>query len=145
MNLSKAAKVTRVSNAVAAGTTAINSSSVDMKGFEAVEFTVAFGAITAAAVTSVKLQGSRDNVDWTSADLEGTSQTVADDADNKIFRIDVAKPRYRYLRCVVSRATQNAAVDSIVAMQYQADKEPITQDTTVGGAEFHHAPERGTA
>jgi hypothetical protein len=145
MNLSKAAKVTRVSNAVAAGTTAVNSTGVDMKGFEAVQFVVAFGAITAAAVTSVKLQGSHDGSDWTSADLLGTSQTVADDADNKLFILDMAKPRYRYVRCVVSRATQNAVVDSIVAYQYQADKEPVTHDATVGGAEFHHAPERGTA
>ena len=53
MNLSKAAKVTRVMNAVAAGTSDQNSSSVDMKGFDACQFVVAFGAITASAVTSI--------------------------------------------------------------------------------------------
>ena len=40
-------KLTRVSNAVAAGTTDINSSSVDMTGFDGVAFVVALGAITA--------------------------------------------------------------------------------------------------
>lgn len=145
MNLSNAAKATRVSNAVAAGQTAVNSTGVDMKGFEAVQFVVAFGAITAGAVTSVKLQGSHDGSTWTSSDLTGTGQTVADDADNKLFILDMAKPRYRYVRCVVSRATQNSVVDSIVAYQYQADKEPVAQDATVGGCEFAHAPEAGTA
>ena len=54
-------------------------------------------------------------------------------------------PRAR-LRCVVDRGTQNATVDGIVALQYEANKEPVTQDaTTVGGQEFHHAPAEGTA
>lgn len=143
MNLSRAAKLTRVSNAVAAGTSAVNSSSVDMKGFGAVEFIVAFGAITAAAVTSIKLQGSSDETTW--SDLEGTSQTVADDADNKLFQADLAKPRHRYVRCVVSRATQNSVVDGILALQYEADFEPVTHGVTVGGTEFHHSPAAGTA
>ena len=145
MNLSKAAKVTRVSNAVVAGTSDIESTAVDMKGFEAVQFVVAFGAITTGAVTSVKLQGSHDGSTWTSSDLTGTGQTVADDADNKLFILDMAKPRFRYVRCVVDRGTQNAVVDSITAYQYQADKEPVTHDASVGGSEFFHAPEVGTA
>ena len=46
-NLSRAAKVTRVMNAVAAGTSDQNSSSVDMTGFEGCQFVLMFGAITA--------------------------------------------------------------------------------------------------
>ena len=147
MNLSKTAKVTRVSNAVTAGTTDINSSSVDMQGFDAVQFIVAFGAITASAVTSVKLQQSSDDGSSDSwADLEGTSQTVADNDDNQLFILDHARPRERYVRCVVDRGTQDAVVDGIIAMQYNADVEPVTHDsTTVGGSELHHAPAEGTA
>lgn len=144
MNLSKSVKVTRVSNAVVAGTADINSSSVDMQGYLAAEFVVAFGAITTGAVTSAKLQGSNDNTAW--SDLERTGQTVADTDDNKLFVLDAGHPRHRYLRCVVDRGTQNAVVDSIISLQYLSDKEPVAHDaTTVGGSEHHHAPAAGTA
>lgn len=146
-NLSRSGKVTRVSNAVAAGTTDIECSSVDMQGFGAVTFCALFGAITANAVTSVKAQQSSDNGsadDW--SDLEGTSISVADDADNKVVVLEVANPRKRYVRCVVDRGTQNAVVDGVLAIQTCADVEPVTHDsTTVVNSEFHHAPAEGTA
>ena len=139
MNLSTTAKATRVSNAVAAGTSDINSSSLDMLNFLAVEFTVAFGAITSGAVTSVKLQGSDDDSSW--SDLTGTDQTVADDDDDQLFILDCPHPRHRYIRCVVGRGTQNAVVDGIIARQYEASTLPVTHDsTTVGGSEVNHAP-----
>lgn len=144
MNLSKNAKLTRISNAAAAGTSDINSSSVDMKGFTAAQFIVAFGTITASAVTSIKLQGSSDDSSF--SDLEGTSQTVADDDDDQCFIIDVDQPTYRYLRVVVDRGTQNAVVDGIFAQQYRGYDGPVTHDsTTVGGSEFHLSVGAGTA
>ena len=142
MDLSKAAVFTRVSNAVAAGTSDVESSSVDMKGFQSVAFTVAMGAITTAAVTSAKLQGSSDNSSF--SDLEGTGVTIADDDDNQIFVLDIDNPRHRYIKCVVDRGTQNAVVDSIVAAQYGAQIEPVTQPATTT-VEYNHAPAAGTA
>ena len=67
-------KITRVSNAVAAGTSDINSSSVDMQGYDAVEFVVLFGAIVATAVTSVKAQQSSD---WGGPDLNDAQRDYA--------------------------------------------------------------------
>jgi len=147
MNFSLSHKVTRVSNAVAAGTTDINSSSVDMRDYGAVAFIVAFGAITASAVTSCKLQQSSDDGSSDSwADLEGTSITVADDDDNQLVVLDCVSPQERYVRAVVDRGTQNAVVDGIIAMQYMAQDEPVTHDpTTVVGSELHLAPAEGTA
>lgn len=146
MNFSKAIKSTRVSNAVAAGTSDVESTAVDMKGFDAVAFEVSFGAITGSAVTSCKLQGSHDNVTWTgvNGDLLGTGVTVADDDDNQIFILDIDRPLFRYVRCVVDRGTQNAVVDGIVAHQYKADKEPVSQPSTTT-VEYSHAPALGTA
>jgi hypothetical protein len=146
-NLSRAGKVTRISNAVAAGTTAVTSSAIDMKGFDSCQFVVFFGAITANAVTSVKAQQSSDDGSSDAyADLAGTSITVADDDDNQTVILDIDKPRERYLKCVVSRATQNAVVDGIFAIQYNAVEQPVTHDAaTVVGSEFHHAPAEGTA
>ncbi len=142
MDLTKVTKYTRVSNAVAAGTTDVESSSVDMKGFNAVSFLVALGAITTGAVTSAKLQGSSDDSNF--SDLEGTAVTIADDDDNQVFVLDLDRPRYRYIKCVLDRGTQNAVLDGIVAMQYDAQIEPVTQPATTT-VEYNHAPAAGTA
>ena len=56
MNLSKAVKVARVLNGVAAGTTEQTGSVVDTQGFEGVQFVALFGALTATQVTSLKVQ-----------------------------------------------------------------------------------------
>ena len=143
MNISRGVKFTRVLDAVAAGTSDQNSSSVDMKSFDAVTFVVGFGAITASAVTSIKLQGSADASAW--SDLAGTAITVADTDDDKIVLAEINQPQHRYVRCVVDRGTQNAVIDFAVALQSKANKAPVTQSSSVLGSEFAQAPAAGTA
>ena len=143
MNVSRGIKFTRVLDAVAAGTSDQNSSSVDMKSFDACTFVIGFGAITASAVTSVKIQGSDDDSTW--SDLTGTAITVADSDDDKIVLAEINQPQQRYVRCVVDRGTQNAVIDFAVALQSQASVAPVTQSATVLGSEFHQAPAAGTA
>ena len=143
-NLLKNAEFVRVENAVAAGTTSVESDGVDINGFESIVFIVALGAITTGAATSVKLQQSTDNSSF--ADLEGTSITVADDDDNQIALLEIHRPRERYVRAVVSRATQNAVVDGIFAIKHNGTRyAPITQGATVVAAEVHASPAEGTA
>lgn len=141
-SLVKEAKFTRVSNAVAAGTSTVNSSSVDMAGYDAVAFVVEFGTITSTAVTSVKIQGSAD--DSTFVDLADTSITVADDDDNQIFVPEVIRVAYRYIRCAVVRGTANAVIDGITAIQHQNRFPPVTQPATTT-VELNVAPITGTA
>ena len=146
MDLVNNAKWTRVSNAVAAGTTDVNSTGVDMNGYDDVTFVVDFGAITATAVTSVKAQQSDDDaVADAYSDLEGTSVSVADDDDAGIVVLQVHKPLKRYVRCVIDRGTENAVIDTAVAVQSMAHEEPVTQDSTVVGSEYHVSPAEGTA
>jgi hypothetical protein len=146
MNLGKNTKTTVVSNAVAAGTTAVDPTAVDMQNFESVMFIVQFGTITASAVTSVKAQQSSDNGSSDAfADLEGTGQTVADTDDDLAFIIDIVNPQERYVKPYVSRGTANAVIESITAIQYGSRKMPVTQGATVGGIETHVSPDEGTA
>lgn len=148
MNLSKEVKLLRHSNAVAAGTSDITpSAGVDTKEFEGCMFVVEFGEITADAVTSIKVQQSDDNgVADAYSDLAGTAVAVADSADNKVFYVDIYRPRKRYLKLIVDRATQNAVLDSILALLYGPRKLPTTHDSaTVGGGETHASPDEGTA
>ncbi len=148
MNLANETKIIRHSNAVAAGTTAITpSSGIDMKGFDSCLFLASFGAIVSGAATSVKVQQSSDDgVADGYSDLEGTSVTVADDDDNQVVAVEVVKPQKRYLKMIVSRATQNATLDGIVAILSGAKHVPTTHDSaTVVGSETHVSPNEGTA
>lgn len=147
--LSQETKITRHSNAVAAGTTDISpANGIDMQGFDGVLFIVPFGAITATAVTSIKAQQSTavDGTGDAFADIAGTAVTVADDDDNKIAYLDVVRPTERFVRLVVDRGTANAVVDGIIAIQYKARSKPTTHDaTTVLGGELHEDKAEGTA
>lgn len=145
-NASSQMKTVRLSNAVAAGVTTINSSVLDTQGANGARFLTAFGAIVAGAVTSVKIQQGNlaDGSDM--ADLEGTSITVADDDDNQVVVHEIHNPRERYLRVVVLRATQNSTVDAIVAELIRPRVSPTSDDTaTVVGREIHVSPAEGTA
>jgi len=141
-------KTTLCKTAVAAGATDITDATViDMLGFEGVRFIFAFGAITAGAATSVAA-ASLDTSSPTPGtdDLAGSKITVADTDDDKIFILDIYKPRLRYIRPFVKRATQNAVVNCIIAEQYgKKGFQPITADSTVAGQEKHVSPANGTA
>ena len=147
-NLNSDVKVTRVMNAVAAGTTDQNSSSVDMAGHDGVRFIALLGALTATQVTRVKAQQSSDDgVADAWADLTGTQTAAMDDADDdQCVVLEVHRPRERYVRLVVERGTANAVIDAVVAEQYGAREKPVTHDTsTVQASETHSSPAKGTA
>jgi hypothetical protein len=148
-NLTSCCKWSRLSNAVAAGTSDITSSAVFFGGpdrFHAGVFMVAFGTITTGAVTSVKLQQSSDDAAADAyADLEDTAYTVADDADNKTVLLELVKPMEGYIKVIVDRGTQNAVVDGIWCIQHGASICPVTQDSTILTPEINVSPSEGTA
>lgn len=137
----------RVLNAVAAGTSAQTSSVIDTAGYDGVKIYSAFGAITAGAATSVKLQQSSDDGSSDAySDLEGSSITVADDDDNQVVIHDLYRPLKRYIKVVISRATQNAVIDGVLAVRYGAKKLPATNDSsTIVALESYASPAEGTA
>ena len=109
----------------AAGTTAVNGNVIDCNGFESVAFVVQFGAITAGAVTAVKVQqgDAADGSDM--ADVPGATVDVLEASSNKgVFSAEVHRPRKRYLRVVVARATQNSVVAGGFALLGRAGAQP---------------------
>ena len=129
----------------AAGTSDINSSILDMSGFQGVAFVVTMGAITSGAVTSIKVQQGAAADMSDAADLEGSAQTIADTDDEKVFVSDVFRPRERYVRLVVDRGTQNAVVSAANALQYGPMKTPVSAHGTGVNAEQFVSPAEGTA
>ena len=147
MNLARNNKLTRHSNAVAVGTSAITpASGVDMQNFESCLFVVAFGTITDGP-PSIEVHGSSDDgVGDAYAALVGTNVAVLVTDDNKLAYVEIEKPLERYLKCVVNRGGATGAVlDSIVAIQGGRKKAPTTHDATVAAGEVHVSPAAGTA
>ena len=131
----------RVSTAVAAGTTDVNSAWVDVSNADGVRFVAMFGALTANQVTSVKLQGACLSNQADAADLLDsetgnviTTANLADGDTNKIAVVEVYKPKVRYVRAVVDRGTANAVVDGILAQLVLRNPLAYTADTTQAAA-----------
>lgn len=140
-------KLTLVEAATAAGSSAITSATVDMAGYDSVLFFTTVGTITSGAVTSIYVQQSSDDGSSDAyAALAGTGITIADDDDGETFGVEIIRPRERYLQCVVSRATQNAVVGEIYALQYNGRSRPVTNTVTdVSTFESHESPSEGSA
>ena len=138
MNFSARTKLLLVKAAQASAGTAINSNSVDMRGFENVQFFVSIA--TAGSANFVKVQSSDD--DSTFNDLTGTKVVVPTDGD--IVGVDVIRPRERYVRLVIDRSGGNTATGDAYAVQYAPQTMPTTQPTTVV-LERHVSPAEGTA
>lgn len=145
--ISNFTKVTRVMNAVAAGTTVQTSSAVDMANFDGVRFIVSLGASVATAVAAIKGSdcdtsgGSYNDI----AGSLGTAFTPTTD-DNKVWILDIFRPTHRFVKCIVNRATANTTIDSVIAEQYGPRLQPKTDDaTTVLGRKVLTSPLDGTA
>lgn len=121
----------RAMNAQAAGTgDTLNGNIHDTKDKESIAFIAAFGAIVSGAVTTFKLQQGDAANGSDMADVTGASISVADTDDNKLQILELIQPQKRYVRSVVVRATQNATVDSIIAVLTGSKVRPVTQNST---------------
>ena len=129
-----------------AAATAVNGASLDLQAYFAdrVLIIVQFGAIVSGAATSIKVE-SDDNTGFSTAqDITGSAQTVTDVQDNTCFLVDVINPPERFIRVVVSRATQNSTVSAIYLVY--GLREPAAQLTAnVSGTEVHRDKPVGTA
>ncbi len=131
-------KCTKVNAQAASAGTAINSSSVDMQGFEGVVFVGEM--VTANASNFANAATSSDDASFN--DLEGSKVTPGSDGD--CWQICIHKPLERYIRCEVDRGGADTAVGTIYAFQYGARKVPVTHGSTVD-TETHISPAEGTA
>lgn len=131
-------KCTLVKDTQTSAGTAINSSSVDMTGFDGVVFV---GKMTTANASNFANAAQSAN-DSSFADLEGTKVTPGDSGDS--WWINVYKPTDRYVRCEVDRGGADTVTGEIYAFQYGAAKPPVTHGATID-AETHISPAEGTA
>lgn len=130
----KDCKITRVANDAAASTTDVDSSRVDMTGYDSVMFIAILGDVTVGAVLSLTAKSNAaDSTSSSTTEKAGTTITAgASDYDNKMLIVDLHRPTLRYAYCSLQIDTANAVVDGIIAIQYNAKSMPVTQGSTVG-------------
>lgn len=137
MNFLKDCKITRLANDAAAGTSDITSSVLDMAGFDSVIFLALLGDVTAGDVLTLTAKQNTANSTSSPAPTAITGAVIgpitagATDNDNGIFALEIMRPAQRYVFVVLNRTTQNAVVDGIIAIQFNAKSLPVTQDSSV--------------
>ncbi len=109
----------KVSDVSAAATTALNSASVDMTGYDGAIFFTSFGT----AADGNKINAATGATTAAFVDLEGSSASST--AATEDFFISVHKPRKQFLRCEILRPT-SSTVENIWCLQYKASKQPVT-------------------
>ena len=140
--LSGRTKFIKVEDHTTAGTSAVESATVDMAqdgGYEGVVFLTSFG--TAATDNTAEVAQSSDDSSFD--DLVG-SKVASGSSDEDVW-IDVFRPQERYLRMQVARGT-SSTLESIWAVLYNPRKVPVdntTSGTIIG--EAHNSPIEGTA
>lgn len=139
-NLSGSVKIT-VGALTGAGTTTINSPTIDMRGYDSVLFVSTFG--TSAANNSVKVAQDTQSSMATEADLAGTLVGVG--ASDETVWVEVVKPLERYVRAKFVRGT-STTIGEIYCLQFSAAALPVSNALagTIAG-ELWISPAEGTA
>lgn len=133
LTLLKDCKITRVMNAVAAGTTDQESDRVDMTGFDSVIFILLMGDnADTATIGLIAKSNAADSTSGSTTEKTGTNTALtATSGDNKLVIVDLHRPTLRYAYVTVDRGTANVVIDGVIAIQYNSKAQPITQGSTV--------------
>jgi hypothetical protein len=132
-SLLKNCKITRVAASAVAAQTDVESTFVDMAGFDGVLFIALTGDVTATSALALKASQNTADSSSGAAEVVGAASFTAgaSDADSKAIVLDVRRPRERYVRAILERGTANAVVDGIIAIQYNAKDLPTSQAASV--------------
>lgn len=135
MNLINNTAIERVSGAAAAAQTAINSSLVDMKGYDTVTFLVSVNDMADTAAITATAQGGAlaDGSDAANlADAVATyTATSGTSGDAKLLIVEVIRPRTRYVRLRITRGTADSSLDCVLALKSKPVSAPVAQGAGV--------------
>lgn len=141
MNLSTRIKMTKVGDYASAATSAVNSTAIDMSGYDGVLFLTTMAVANAGNTINAAQGALSDGSD--AADIEG-SKVVCTGAKEALW-LDVYKPKDRYVRLEAVR-TASSAMGEIYAIQYGGrilPEDNVTAGTLTG--KLLISPAEGTA
>lgn len=141
-NLLNNVELRRVANAAAAGTSTITSSTEDTQGYGTATFVVALGDVTDTSEITVTVQHGDASDGSDAADTEANVSVTAgaSDTDNEMLVAEVVRPRKRYVRATIARATANAVVDGAFLVLSNTEEVPVTQGDDVAASATFNDP-----
>ncbi|MGH7243604.1 MAG: hypothetical protein ACREJD_09330 [Phycisphaerales bacterium] len=125
MNLLNGVKLTKIAEATGSGTSQVDSSILDMSGFEGVVFFT--NMATANAGNFIKATAGKVSNLSDGADLAGSKVTTG--TSDEAVLLEIAKPLDRYIRCSAVRGAATVCGE-IWAAQYGARTVPVTNSLT---------------
>ncbi|HEY2250914.1 MAG TPA: hypothetical protein VGH74_07620 [Planctomycetaceae bacterium] len=138
VNLLEIAEIRKIDNGHAAGTTTITPTSIDMSGFDAIAVVVDLGAVTDGSVMDLKLQSGAASNGSDAADMKDAAGNVLHagltgaTSSNAMIAVDATRPNQRYVTAVFARGTQNAVINTMIAILYRfRNSAPVAQGATV--------------
>lgn len=118
---------------LAAGTSDVNSSSVDALGFESVAFLITYGDNADTGTFTATIQGSTDDTTFVSLSGPGTTISFTAGASNTDYLMDGLSARvkdgYRHYRVAFDRGTANTTIAALHAFLSGARNRPVVQST----------------
>lgn len=123
----------------AANNTNVDSTVVDMAGYDGCLFMVAIIDSVDTGVASLIGEGGALANGSDMAVLSGATATKTsaadDDLNDKFLVVDIKHPLQRYLRVNLKSAVANIAYGETIAIRYHAGKTPVVHGTLANGVE----------
>jgi hypothetical protein len=110
-------KITQESDDTSAGTSEINTTGLDLQGYDGVVFFTTIATANAGNYLALDQGATSTPTD----SVEGSSCVAGSDGD--VVAVDLHKPLYRYVRASVIRGA-STAVGEIYAIRYKGRKAP---------------------
>ena len=120
--------------------TDVDSTVVDMAGYDGCLFMVAIIDSAATGVASLIGEGGALANGSDMAVLSGATATKTcgaenDELNNDFLVVDIKRPLQRYLRVNLKSATANIAYGETIAIRYRAGKTPVVHGALANGVE----------
>ncbi len=139
-NLSTDTKVVKCFGYQAASTTDITAAeTVDMSGYESCMFIVTLGTMVNLSVLNLTIRQGAATAP-SDASVATSGDVTSDGTDDTQMVLEVVKPRFRYLKPVLTIATQNAVVENIIAVLSGPRKRATTQPDAVISTKTFQSP-----
>jgi hypothetical protein len=129
-SLVKGSQIIRIAAGAVAATTDVVATVVDTANLEGVVFMALLGTVTSGGVPALVISQCETS-NGSFVNITGATKTTTSAGSDKALIVEVMKPTMRYLTATLTRGTQNAVCDGIMAIGVGPRNSPVTQGATV--------------
>lgn len=133
-------RVEQILDALATGQDTDYTDVVDTDGFDSVTMLLLLGAIADTGTVTVTAQQGTLSNGSDMADLSGSGLSAATADDNGVLQSEIYRPRERYVRWKIVRATADSDICGAVAILRDPQNMPVTLSDDIADSEHLTVP-----